>query len=43
MKNFKLIIIYLMLMFMLGACNTMEGAGQDMQSAGEAIEDEAND
>ena len=22
----------------LGACNTMEGAGQDMQSAGKAVE-----
>ncbi|MGQ9370391.1 entericidin A/B family lipoprotein [Azospirillum sp. ST 5-10] len=24
------------------ACNTMEGFGEDMQSGGEAIEDEAN-
>lgn len=27
----------------LSACNTTEGFGQDMQSAGEAIEDEAED
>lgn len=43
MQKFKLISIFIMLMFTLNACNTMEGAGQDMQSAGEAIEDEAND
>jgi len=24
-------------------CNTIEGAGEDMQSAGEAIEEEAED
>jgi predicted small secreted protein len=27
----------------LGACNTMEGVGQDVQSAGEAIEDTAEE
>lgn len=27
--------------FMLGACNTMEGVGQDIQSGGKAIEREA--
>lgn len=27
----------------LAACNTMEGAGQDIQRGGEAIEDSAND
>lgn len=32
----------LMLMIGLVGCNTMEGAGQDMQDAGEAIEDEAS-
>lgn len=27
----------------LSACETMEGAGQDLEKAGEAIQDEAND
>lgn len=27
----------------LGACNTMEGMGEDMQSAGGALEEEANE
>lgn len=27
----------------LGACNTMEGVGEDVQSAGEAIEDTAEE
>lgn len=27
----------------LSACETIEGAGRDMQDAGEAIEDEADD
>jgi predicted small secreted protein len=26
----------------LGACNTVAGAGRDVQSAGEAVEDVAN-
>jgi len=42
MKNFKLVSIFMMLMFMLGACNTMEGAGRDVQSAGGALEDAAD-
>lgn len=27
----------------LGACNTMEGVGQDMQAAGQGLENEAED
>jgi predicted small secreted protein len=27
----------------LTACNTMEGAGEDIEDAGEAIQDEADD
>lgn len=30
------------LAFVLSACNTVEGAGKDVQSAGEAIEKTAN-
>ncbi|HEY9579270.1 MAG TPA: entericidin A/B family lipoprotein [Rhizorhapis sp.] len=26
----------------ISACNTVEGAGEDVQSAGEAVEDAAN-
>lgn len=26
----------------LGACNTMEGAGEDVEDAGEAVQDAAN-
>ena len=28
--------------FALAGCNTIEGAGRDVQSAGEAVEDAAN-
>jgi len=42
MNNFKLVSIFMMLMFMLGGCNTMEGAGQDIQSAGQELEDAAD-
>ena len=28
--------------FIVAACNTVEGAGQDVQSAGEAVEKAAN-
>ena len=28
---------------MLGGCNTMAGAGKDMQKAGEKVEDKAQD
>lgn len=30
-------------MFGLSACNTMEGAGQDIQKAGKKIEDKADE
>jgi len=42
MKNLKLAPVFMLLMFMLSACNTMEGAGEDIQSAGEELEDAAN-
>ncbi|HEV7368784.1 entericidin A/B family lipoprotein [Arenibaculum sp.] len=29
--------------FFLGACNTMEGLGQDMQAGGESLEEEAEE
>lgn len=40
----KLLIIAAMAAsFALSACNTTAGAGKDMQSAGKAVEDTAND
>ena len=40
----RLIALMLLALFSMGtlsACNTMAGAGEDIQQAGEAIEDEA--
>lgn len=40
----RLIVLMLLALFSMGtlsACNTMAGAGEDIQQAGEAIEDEA--
>lgn len=42
----RLIALMVLAMFsvaFLGACNTMKGAGQDVQKAGEKIEDKADD
>lgn len=41
--NKMLTLIALLLAFGTTACNTVEGAGQDLQAAGNAIEDAAND
>lgn len=40
----KLPALLMTLLFVLGlaGCNTMEGAGQDMEAAGDAIEDSAS-
>ena len=44
MKRFlALIAVSMFSIGMLSGCNTMEGAGKDVQKAGEAIEDEATD
>ncbi len=42
----RLIALMLLAMFSLGtlsACNTVKGAGQDVQKAGEKVEDAADD
>ena len=46
----KKIIIFLSVVFLFGSlsfgmlgCNTIEGVGEDMQGAGQAIEEEASD
>lgn len=36
-------LVALTAMFGLSACNTMEGAGQDIQKAGKKIEDKADE
>lgn len=38
-----LVSIALATSFLLAACNTVEGAGKDMQSAGKAVKDTAED
>lgn len=42
-SRFAAILTIALLLGGLGACNTVEGAGQDLEAAGEAIEDTAND
>jgi predicted small secreted protein len=37
------ILAVLAVSFVLSACNTTAGAGKDLQSAGKAVEDTAND
>ncbi|RNF82188.1 entericidin A/B family lipoprotein [Montanilutibacter psychrotolerans] len=42
----RLIILMMLAMFSmatLGGCNTMAGAGKDVQKAGEKVEDKAED
>ena len=42
----RLIALMLLAMFSVGtltACNTMKGAGQDVQKVGEKVEDKAED
>lgn len=43
MNSLKIVSTFVMLMFMVTACNTMEGVGQDIESVGDEIEDTAND
>jgi predicted small secreted protein len=42
-RNMRLVITLLVGMLALTACNTFEGMGRDVQDAGEAIEDEAQE
>lgn len=44
MKRLLALMVFSMFSIgMLSGCNTMAGAGKDVQKAGEAIEDEATD
>ena len=38
----KTILTLLATLFVLAGCNTIKGAGQDLQKAGQSIEDAAN-
>lgn len=40
-KVISLIFVLLMSVSVLSGCNTMEGAGEDIERGGEAIQDEA--
>lgn len=40
---FKIVIISFTLAICLSGCATIEGAGKDIESAGEAVQDAAND
>lgn len=42
-RNLALLLLTLLAATVLGGCNTIEGAGKDIQKAGEKIEDAAND
>lgn len=41
-SNIKSILTVILLSTALGACATIEGAGKDIESAGEAVQDAAN-
>ena len=45
MKKFKTLLVVLIgtTAFALAGCNTLEGAGEDIEDGGEAIQDAAND
>jgi len=43
MKIFRLPYVFLFGIAVLAGCNTVQGAGQDIESAGDAIEDTARD
>ena len=43
MNRLTLLITALLLTIVTSACNTVEGAGKDMQNAGSNVQDEANE
>ncbi|MFO7883923.1 MAG: entericidin A/B family lipoprotein [Desulfobacteraceae bacterium] len=42
LKNMIIILMLASLSFLTVSCNTMQGAGEDVESAGEAIQDAAD-
>lgn len=43
MKPVYALMVALLFVFGLSGCNTMEGAGEDIENAGDAIKDEARE
>ena len=43
MKKLSSVLFLASMVLILSACNTMSGAGKDIQKAGEAVEDAAKD
>ncbi|WP_421781216.1 entericidin A/B family lipoprotein [Kiloniella litopenaei] len=46
LRSLKVLSVFATLLFSIGAlsaCNTIEGAGKDIEAAGESIEDAADD
>lgn len=41
-KKIQSLVVLLMLSAALGACATIEGAGEDIETAGEAVQDAAD-
>lgn len=39
MKNKILFLVFSVIMLSLGACNTLEGAGRDVENVGKGIQD----
>ena len=42
MNRIRIVLFALLATLALSACNTVEGVGKDIQSAGEAVEDVGN-
>lgn len=42
-KRFALLLTLVLSSFFMTACNTVKGAGQDVENAGDAVEDAADD
>jgi len=41
MTSFKTALIAISILFTVQACNTIEGAGKDLENGGEAVQDAA--
>ncbi len=41
-RNLAILLLALLATTMLGGCNTVEGAGKDMEKAGEEVQDAAD-
>ncbi len=42
LKNMIIILMLIALNFLMVSCNTMQGVGEDVESAGESIQDTAD-